>query len=132
MPQKEWNAQEKPAVSNSIDTDLMQGDTYNNNHHGIFGGRQNQNKVINQEAFQVYDANIPLVPLDVFCTRLKLDKPVQARLEKMEFQPGDPLDDVDSWKEYGFQEISWNRVKAANQLFISQVRAGMFKEYENV
>ncbi|KAF8914397.1 hypothetical protein CPB84DRAFT_1759153 [Gymnopilus junonius] len=108
-----------------------QGDTYNNNHHGIFGGRQNTNKVINQEAFQAYDASLPLVPLKVFCDHYRLDQKVQARLEKMEFQPGDPIEDVDSWKEYGFQEISWNRVKAANQLFINQARAGMWKEYES-
>ena len=42
----------------------------------------------------------------------------------MQFKPGDPLDDVESWKEAGFTDVSWNRVKGKNQLFLSEVRAG--------
>ncbi|KAJ3487544.1 hypothetical protein NLJ89_g11701 [Agrocybe chaxingu] len=44
---------------------------------------------------------IPAVPLADFCARYCVDEKDKARLEKLEFQPGDDIDDLgaDEWKE---------------------------------
>ena len=73
--------------------------------------------------------NIPEISLDQFCTRYRIAEKDRARLEKMEFHPGDPLDDLgpDEWKDFGgFPQLSWSRIKAKNQEFISHVEQGVW------
>jgi len=73
--------------------------------------------------------NIPEISLDQFCTRYRIEEKDRVRLEKMEFHPGDPLDDLgpDEWKDFGgFPQLSWSRIKAKNQEFISHVEQGLW------
>ena len=78
-------------------------------------------------------SDIPAVPLVDFCSRYRIDEKDKARLEKLEFQPGDSIDLLgsDEWKENaGFAQLSWTRMKAKNQQFLQDVRMGKWHRYE--
>jgi hypothetical protein len=73
--------------------------------------------------------NIPDISLAQFCTRYRIEEKDRLRLEKMEFHPGDPLEDLgpDEWKDFGgFPQLSWSRIKVKNQEFISHVEQGLW------
>ena len=76
---------------------------------------------------------IPSVPLADFCSRYRIDEKDKARLEKLEFQPGDNIDLLgsDEWKENaGFAQLSWTRIKGRNQQFLQDVQTGKWNGYE--
>jgi len=73
--------------------------------------------------------SIPEISLDQFCTRYCVEQKDRVRLEKMEFHPGDPLDELglEEWKDFGgFPQLSWARIKAKNQEFLSHVEQGLW------
>ena len=76
---------------------------------------------------------IPSVPLADFCSWYRIDEKDKARLEKLEFQPGDNIDLLgsDEWKENaGFAQLSWTRIKGRNQQFLQDVQTGKWNGYE--
>jgi len=76
---------------------------------------------------------VPVVPLADFCSRYRIDEKDKARLEKLEFQPGDSIDLLGSneWKENaGFADLSWIRIKGKNQQFLQDVQMGKWNGYE--
>lgn len=77
--------------------------------------------------------DVPAVPLADFCSRYRIDEKDKARLEKLEFQPGDSIDLLgsDEWKENaGFAQLSWTRIKGKNQQFLQDVQMGKWTGYE--
>ena len=74
---------------------------------------------------------IPNVSLDDFCARYSIELKDRERLEKMEFQPGDNINDLeaDEWRLFGgFPALSWGRIKAKNQEFLRDVQLGIWKD----
>lgn len=77
---------------------------------------------------------IPDVSLDDFCARYNVELKDKARLEKMEFRPGDNLDVLgpEEWKVFGgFMALSWARIKDKNQAFLRDVQLGVWKDFDN-
>ncbi|KAF8164406.1 hypothetical protein BJ912DRAFT_1004170 [Pholiota molesta] len=74
---------------------------------------------------------VPDVSLDQFCTHYHISATDRARLEKMEFRPGDMIDTLgpEEWKDFGgFLVLSWSRIKVKNQEFLDDVRKGLWGE----
>lgn len=70
---------------------------------------------------------VPNISLDDFCARYQIDQKDKDRLEKLEFRPGDSIDDLDAeeWKIFGgFPALSWGRIKAKNRQFLEDVHSG--------
>lgn len=72
---------------------------------------------------------LPDVSLVAFCERYSINAMDQERLEKLEFQPGDKIDNLsdDDWKTFaGFTSLSWRRIIEKNQTFIRDARSGVW------
>jgi hypothetical protein len=69
----------------------------------------------------------PDVSLADFCARYHVGEKDRARLETLEFHPGDNINDLEpeEWKDRaGFVPLSWSRIKTKNQQFLHDAEAG--------
>lgn len=72
---------------------------------------------------------LPNVTLMAFCERYNINATDQQRLEKLEFQPGDKIDNLpdDDWKTFaGFTSLSWRRIVDKNGIFLRDARNGLW------
>ena len=79
---------------------------------------------------KVQSSPIPNISLDEFCLRYSVDEVDHNRLEKMEFRPGDDIDQLGSeeWKGLdGFTTLSWSRIQRKNRQFLDDVRKGSWE-----
>jgi hypothetical protein len=70
---------------------------------------------------------LPDVSLAAFCQRYSVNATDQERLEKLEYQPGDKIDNLpeDDWKTFaGFTSLSWRRIVDKNYTFVRDARNG--------
>jgi hypothetical protein len=67
------------------------------------------------------------VTLDEYCAHYAISDVDRGRLQKLDFQPGDPIEKLErvEWHdEGGFQRLGWDRMLAKNREFLRDVRAG--------
>lgn len=67
----------------------------------------------------------PDVSLADFCACYHVGKKDRARLETLEFHPGDNINDLEAeeWKDCaGFVPLSWSHIKTKNQQFLTMLR----------
>lgn len=67
------------------------------------------------------------VTLDEYCAHYAISDADRGRLQKLDFQPGDPIEKLErvEWHdEGGFQRLGWDRMLAKNREFLRDVRAG--------
>ena len=70
---------------------------------------------------------LPDVSLVAFCEHYGIYALDQERLEKLEFQPGNKIDNLpdDNWKSFaGFTSLSWQYSIEKNRTFIRNARSG--------
>lgn len=70
----------------------------------------------------------PDVLLEEFCRYYGVNATDQARLARLEFEPGDEIDTLpeDDWKAAGFTTLAWRRIISKNNAFISDSRGGLW------
>ncbi|KAF8230975.1 hypothetical protein L208DRAFT_1181818, partial [Tricholoma matsutake] len=67
------------------------------------------------------------VSLDKFCTHYEISEADHGHLQKLNFQPGDPiekLEQVEWHDEGGFQCLGWDRMLSKNHEFLRDMHAG--------
>ncbi|KAE9402137.1 hypothetical protein BT96DRAFT_991481 [Gymnopus androsaceus JB14] len=64
-----------------------------------------------------------IISLNEFCTKYRLTA-VEARLIKIEFEPGDNLTDYpqEDWLKAGFTKLSWDRVVKSNKAYRASLK----------
>ncbi|KJA28911.1 hypothetical protein HYPSUDRAFT_627129 [Hypholoma sublateritium FD-334 SS-4] len=70
----------------------------------------------------------PDVLLEEFCRYYGVNATDQARLARLEFEPGDEIETLpeEDWKNAGFTTLAWRRIIAKNNTFISDSRDGLW------
>ncbi|CAA7262386.1 unnamed protein product [Cyclocybe aegerita] len=74
---------------------------------------------------------IPNIELTAFCSRYAIDDVDRKRLEKLEFRPGDDIEQLSpaEWRDFaGFLQLSWSRIIRKNKDFLLDIKAGVWKD----